>query len=78
MQRVGAMFTLFFGIDRMASWDDAVKLDRERFNRFFHAAYDRGVLLAPSPFEALFLMEDHAGVLDEAIEILVEAVEVSA
>jgi len=75
VQRAGAMFTVFFGPEEVRSWDDAAKVDRERFSRFFHAALDGGVLLPPSPFEALFLMRAHRDVLIEATEILVAAVE---
>ena len=74
VQRVGAMLTVFFGPDRVQSWDEAVTTDRERFARFFHGAYWRGVLLAPSPFESLFLMEAHIAVIDEAAEALAAAI----
>ncbi len=78
VQRVGAMLTVFFGPTRVTSWDDAATVDRDRFGRFFRAAFDAGVLLPPSPFEALFLMDAHRDVLDEAIGALVDAVESSA
>ena len=74
VQRIGAMLTVFFGPDRVQSWDEAVTTDRERFARFFHGAYRRGVLLAPSPFESLFLMEAHIAVIDEAAEALAAAI----
>ena len=74
VQRVGAMLTVFFGPDEVTSWDEAVKVDRERFARFFHAAYRRGVLIPPSPFEAMFLMDSHREVADRMVEALVGAV----
>ena len=74
VQRVGGMLTLFFGPETVTSWDDAEKLDRERFARFFSATYRRGVLLPPSPFESLFLMGAHGEVIDNAIDVLVAAI----
>lgn len=74
VQRVGAMLTVFFGTDEVRSWDDAAGVDRERFARFFHSAYARGVMLPPSPFEALFIMEDHESVIDTAAEQLAAAI----
>jgi glutamate-1-semialdehyde 2,1-aminomutase len=75
VQRVGAMLTVFFGPDRVVSWDEAGKVDKERFAAFFRAAYEGGVLLPPSPFEALFLMTAHAGAIEEATTTLVTAIE---
>ena len=74
VQRVGAMLTLFFGPREVHSWEDASTVDRDRFARFFHAAYRSGVLLPPSPFEALFLMRAHGPVIDRAGEVLVAAI----
>jgi glutamate-1-semialdehyde 2,1-aminomutase len=75
VQRVGAMLTLFFGPSAVSSWDDASTVDRDSFARFFRAAYERGVLLPPSQFEALFLMTAHHEVMTEATMALVAAVE---
>ena len=72
--RAGAMMTIFFGPSRVRSWDDAAGIDRDRFSSFFHAAYDNGVLVPPSPFEALFLMRSHHDVIAEATEALVGAI----
>ena len=74
VQRVGSMMTLFFGPRQVKSWDEAATVDRERFARFFRAAYAGGVLVPPSQFEAMFLMSSHRGVVDEAIAVLVAAV----
>ena len=75
VQRVGAMLTLFFGPAEVRSWDDASTVDRDRFARFFRAAYRGGVLLPPSQFEALFLMESHDRVIEHAADVLVAAIE---
>jgi len=74
VQRVGAMLTVFFGPSTVRSWDDAVTLDRDRFARFFNGALSRGVLLPPSPFEAMFLMDAHTDVLETAASALESAI----
>lgn len=78
VQRAGAMLTVFFGPTDVRSWDEAAAVDRNRFARFFGAAYRSGVLLPPSPFEALFLMRAHHRVVTEATEILVDAIGAAA
>jgi glutamate-1-semialdehyde 2,1-aminomutase len=75
VQRVGAMMTVFLGPNVVANWDDTAAIDRDLFARFFQGAYERGVLLPPSPFEALFLMQAHGEVIDEATAALVDAIE---
>ena len=74
VQRVGAMLTVFFGPTSVRSWDDAATLDRDRFARFFNSALRRGVLLPPSPFEAIFLMDAHTDVLESAATALEAAI----
>jgi len=74
VQRVGSMLTVFLGPEAVRSWDDAAKLDRDRFTRYYHAAFEGGIMLPPSPFEAMFLMEDHGPVIDEAAEVLAAAI----
>ncbi|MDF1595312.1 MAG: glutamate-1-semialdehyde 2,1-aminomutase [Acidimicrobiia bacterium] len=72
---VGGMVGVFLGVDRATTWTDVAGLDTELFNRFFHGALRRGVLLPPSPFETWFLMESHLdGTLDIALTALEEAI----
>jgi len=78
VQRAGGMLTVFFGPSDVRSWDDAARVDRDRFSRFFHAALAKGVLLAPSPFEGLFLMRAHRDVITEASDTLVAAIGAAA
>lgn len=73
VQRVGGMMTLFLGTKGVSSWDNASKLDRDLFASFFRASLERGVLLPPSPFEAMFLMTSHESVVDEAAASLSDA-----
>jgi glutamate-1-semialdehyde 2,1-aminomutase len=45
---------LFFSETEVCDYDDAKAADADRFRRFFHGMLDRGVFLAPSPFESMF------------------------
>ena len=74
VQAVGGMVGVFLGIERATTWSDVADLDGDLFNRFFHAALRRGVLLPPSPFEAWFLMEAH---MDSTLDIALTALEES-
>src|SRR5512135_157796 len=60
LNRVGSMMTLFFGVTRVESPDDARKCDRQKFSRFFHGMLKRGVYLPPAPFEAMFVSLAHS------------------
>ena len=51
----GSMWGFFFRAEPVRSFADAKTSDVERFKRFFHAALERGVYLAPSAFEAAFM-----------------------
>ncbi|MDB4906304.1 MAG: glutamate-semialdehyde--aminomutase [Gemmatimonadetes bacterium] len=55
----GSMFGFFFRAEPVRSFADAKQADVELFKRFFHAALERGVYLAPSAFEAGFLSAAH-------------------
>ncbi|MDR1602358.1 MAG: glutamate-1-semialdehyde 2,1-aminomutase [Tannerella sp.] len=59
LNSTGSMFTLFFGVDRVHSFDDAKKADRERFARFFRYMLAHDFYISPSPFEAHFLSAAH-------------------
>jgi len=61
----GSMWGFFFRAEPVRSFADAKTSDVERFRRFFHAALDRGVYLAPSAFEAAFMSDAHDDALIE-------------
>jgi glutamate-1-semialdehyde 2,1-aminomutase len=56
----GSMWGMFFRAEPVRSFADAKEADTRRFSRFFHAALDRGVYLAPSAFEAGFMSAAHS------------------
>jgi glutamate-1-semialdehyde 2,1-aminomutase len=56
----GSMFGFFFRREPVRSFADARESDTALFGRFFHAALDRGVYLAPSAFEAGFMSAAHS------------------
>ncbi|MEJ7708336.1 MAG: glutamate-1-semialdehyde 2,1-aminomutase [Pyrinomonadaceae bacterium] len=67
--RVGSMWTTFFTDQAVTNWTSAMRSDRQRFGRFFHAMLDEGVYLAPSQFEAGFISITHTDdVIDQTIE----------
>lgn len=57
--RCGSMFCGYFTSEPVWNLADAMKSDRERFKKFFHAMLETGVYLAPSQFEAGFLSAAH-------------------
>ena len=70
----GSMFGFFFRAEPVRSYADARTADVARFRRFFHAALDRGVYLAPSAFEAGFLSVAHdSAVIDRTLARLEDA-----
>lgn len=65
----GSMFGFFFRAEPVRSYADAREADVALFRRFFHAALDRGVYIAPSAFEAGFMSAAHG---DEEIALTLE------
>lgn len=70
VNRVGSMFTFFFGTGAVKDWETAKAADTGRFKAFFHHMLERGVYLPPSQFEAAFVGAAHDA---EAVEETVEA-----
>ena len=56
---VGGMFGFFFHPGPVRNFDEAKKSHACRFRRFFGAMLERGVYLAPSPYEAGFVSLAH-------------------
>jgi glutamate-1-semialdehyde 2,1-aminomutase len=55
----GSLTTLFLTDEAVRDYASAKRSDTKRFARFFRQMLDRGILLPPSQFEALFLSAAH-------------------
>ncbi len=71
LQRVGAMATLFMGADQVVNFEQAQLSDTARYGELFRGLLARGIYVAPSQFECLFLSLVHG---DEEIDRTVEAI----
>jgi glutamate-1-semialdehyde 2,1-aminomutase len=71
VQRVGAMATLFMTDRPVRDFDDAQGCDTERYGSLFRHLLARGIYVAPSQFEAMFVSLAHG---DEEIDRTIEAV----
>jgi glutamate-1-semialdehyde 2,1-aminomutase len=61
VQVEGTLAGLFFSESPVRSYDDARAGDHQTYARFFHAMLDRGVFLAPSSYEVMFVSLAHTG-----------------
>ncbi len=70
INRVGSMMTVFFTEPQVKDFADATRSDTERHAAFCLEMLQRGVYLAPSQFEALFISAAHT---NEDLERTIEA-----
>ncbi len=59
IQRIGSIMTLFFSDSPVFNYASARRSDTELYARYFRAMLKRGVYLAPSQFEAMFVSLAH-------------------
>jgi len=71
VQRVGAMATLFMTDAPVRDFEGAQRADVERYAALFRHLLERGIYVAPSQFEAMFVSFAHR---DEEIDRTIEAV----
>jgi len=55
INRVGSMFTLFFTKENVIDFNTAKTSDLLKFGQFFRSMLEKGVYLAPSQYESLFV-----------------------
>jgi glutamate-1-semialdehyde 2,1-aminomutase len=71
VQRVGAMLTLFCREEPVRDYDAAAASDTDRYAALFRHLLERGIYVAPSQFEAMFVSLAHT---DADVDRTVEAV----
>lgn len=59
LTRVGAMACVFFTAEEVRDWPTASTSDTDRYARYFRGMLERGIVLAPSQFEATFVGMAH-------------------
>ncbi len=72
INRAGSLLTMFFTNEAVTDFASAKRSDTDRYAAYFRAMLDRGVFLAPSQFEAMFVSAAHT---DVEIEATIEAAE---
>jgi len=60
VNHVASMFSIFFGIDSATNGTEAMKADRQMFDRLFRFMLQNGVYLPPSAFEVDFMSLAHS------------------
>ncbi|WP_435356468.1 glutamate-1-semialdehyde 2,1-aminomutase [Emticicia sp. SJ17W-69] len=55
INHIGSMYSLFFTDTPVVDFETAKTSDTTKFGKYFHGMLDRGIYLAPSQYEALFL-----------------------
>jgi glutamate-1-semialdehyde 2,1-aminomutase len=71
VQRVGSLATLFMTDRPVRDFDDAQRCDTERYAALFRHLLARGIYVAPSQFEAMFLSLAHG---DDEIDRTIDAI----
>jgi glutamate-1-semialdehyde 2,1-aminomutase len=74
INHIGSMFTLFMTDHSVSNFTEAKTCDLPLFGRYFHAMLKRGVYLAPSQFESLFLS---VALTDDLVAQIIQANEES-
>jgi glutamate-1-semialdehyde 2,1-aminomutase len=70
VQQIGSMLTVFFHGSPVRDFADAQQADRARFAAFANRLRHGGVLVPPSPFEAMFLSTAHTQpMIDRVVEL---------
>lgn len=71
VNQIGSLLSVFFTDKQVVDYKTAVTSDTDRYAKYFNAMLDKGIYLAPSQFEAMFVSAAHT---EEDVEKTVRAV----
>lgn len=71
INRVGSMLSVFFTKEPVDSFKSAISSNLHMFKKYFRNMLERGIYIAPSQFEAMFVSSAHTS---EDMEITIKAV----
>jgi glutamate-1-semialdehyde 2,1-aminomutase len=60
VNRVGSILSAFFTHEKVVDYNSAVTADTQRFTQYFRGMLERGIYIAPSQFEAMFVSNAHS------------------
>lgn len=59
VNQVGTMLTCFFTDGPVTNYEEASQVDKKRFAAYFRSMIEQGIMIAPSPFETMFMSTAH-------------------
>lgn len=74
INHIGSMYSLFFTENQVSNFEDAKTSNTALFGKYFHAMLNKGIYLAPSQYESLFLS---TALTDSHIKTILQANEES-
>jgi len=76
VNKIGSLSTIFFAPQPVANYSNAKRSDTKLYARFFREMLQRGILLAPSQFEAAFVSAAHTPAdIERTIKAAADALE---
>lgn len=72
VNQIGSLLSIFFTSEKVTDYESAVSSDTDRYAKYFGYLLDKGIYVAPSQFEAMFLSDAHT---DEDVEVTCQVLE---
>ena len=60
VNQIGSLMSIFFTGDAVTDYESATHSDTKQYADYFGYLLDRGIYVAPSQFEAMFLSDAHS------------------